>query len=433
MHDIRVIRENPDRFVTKLRDRGVEIDVAALLERDTRRRQLIREGETLQAERNSASKEIGKLKKAGEDASAAMEKVREMGNRVSEIEAEKSEVIAALDAELMNLPNLAHDSVPVGADERANPVLRTWGEVPAMNFEAQAHWDLADKLGIFEFERAAALSGAGFSCLTGQGARLSRALVQFMLDLHTTEHGYREIQPPLLVNSDALEGTGQLPKFADELYRVPEDGLWLIPTAEVPVTNLYRNSIIDEELPLSLTAQTPCFRREAGAAGKMTRGMNRLHQFDKVELVCFSKPEESFARLETLTGHAETVLQKLGLHYRVIELCTGDLGFSAAKTYDIELWAPGQDGWLEVSSCSCFEAFQARRAKIRYRDEDRKPALVHTLNGSGVAVPRLFVAILEQGQQEDGSVVLPEAIRPYMGGLERLTPPGATAAPEPTS
>ncbi len=423
MLDLRTLEQNPGEARQKWADRGVTVDVEALLALDARRRTLITEVEDLQRERNTSSKEIGKLKQAGEDASAAMAAVREIGQKISDLEKEKEEAATEVERMMLSLPNHAHESVPVGQSEADNPVIRTWGEPPSVPLEAKPHWELAAHLGIFEFERASAISGAGFSCLTGSGARLSRALVSFMLDIHTTEHGYREVLPPFLVNDDALKGTGQLPKFAEELYRIPEDGLWLIPTAEVPLTNLYREHIFtEEELPTQLTGVTPCFRREAGAAGKMTRGMNRLHQFDKVELVMFAKPEESYQRLEELTGHAETILQRLGLHYRVITLCTGDLGFSSAKTYDIELWAPGQEAWLEVSSCSNFEDYQARRAKIRFKEEGGKPQLVHTLNGSGVALPRLLVAILEQGQQEDGSVLIPEALRPYMGGMERITP-----------
>jgi seryl-tRNA synthetase len=422
MLDIRTLQANPERAKQKWASRGLDVDVDALLSLDERRRAVITEVEELQRTRNESSKQIGILKKAGEDAAEAMQAVREVGAKISELDKEKADVIEALESQLMSLPNFPHDTAPVGRSEADNPVIRSYGEPRAIDFEAKPHWELAEKLGIFEFERAAEISGAGFSCLAGAGARLSRALISFMLDLHTTEHGYREILPPYLVNDEALLGTGQLPKFADELYRVPEDGLWLIPTAEVPLTNLYRNHIFGaDDLPLNLTGHTPCFRREAGAAGKMTRGMNRLHQFDKVELVKFVKPADSYAELEKLTGHAEAVLQKLGLHYRVISLCTGDIGFSSAKTYDIELWAPGQEGWLEVSSCSNFEDYQARRAKIRYRNENGKPELVHTLNGSGVALPRLIVAILEQGQQEDGSIAIPEALRPYMGGLETIS------------
>lgn len=422
MLDIKTLRENPEAAKTKWASRGLDVDVQALLGLDERRRELITELEQLQYTRNASSKEIGLKKKAGEDASEAMAAVRAIGDQISALEKEKAEVIAQLDAQLLSLPNFPHASVPVGHSEADNPVIRTWGAPVAMDFEAKPHWELAEKLGIFEFERAAKLSGAGFACLTGAAARLSRGLISFMLDLHITEHGYTEVLAPYLVNDEALTGTGQLPKFAEELYRVPEDGLWLIPTAEVPLTNLYRDHIFDaDQLPVNLTGHTPCFRREAGAAGKMTRGMNRLHQFDKVEMVKFAKPSESYAELEKLTGHAEAVLQKLGLHYRVITLCSGDIGFSAAKTYDIELWAPGQQAWLEVSSCSNFEDFQARRAKIRYRNEQGKPEMVHTLNGSGVALPRLLVAILEQGQQADGSIVLPEAIRPYVGGMERIS------------
>ncbi|MGA0367866.1 MAG: serine--tRNA ligase [Kiritimatiellia bacterium] len=421
MLDLKFLREHPETAKAKWASRGLDVDVIGLLARDERRRELITELEQLQQTRNQSSKEIGLKKKAGEDASEAMAAVREIGEKISTLEKEKAKVMEELEAQLLSLPNFPHDSVPVGHSDADNPVIRSWGEPPAMDFAPKPHWELAEALGIFEFERAANLSGAGFSCLTGAAARLSRGLISFMLDLHTSEHGYTEVLPPYLVNDEALTGTGQLPKFAEELYRIPEDNLWLIPTAEVPLTNLYRDHIFAEgELPRNLTGHTPCFRREAGAAGKMTRGMNRLHQFDKVELVKFCKPEDSYAQLELLTSHAEKVLQKLGLHYRVITLCTGDLGFSSAKTYDIELWAPGQEAWLEVSSCSNFEDFQARRMKIRYRTEQGKPEILHTLNGSGVALPRLLVAILEQGQQEDGSILLPEALRPYLGGMEKI-------------
>lgn len=423
MLDIRTLRQDPETARARWASRGLQVDVDALLSLDDRRRAVITEVETLQRQRNEASKQIGQLKKAGQDATEAMQAVREIGDRISALDKERDAAEATLQDQLMHLPNFPHASVPVGADAEANPVLRSWGTPPLMDFDPKPHWDVAEALGIFEFQRAAAISGAGFACLTGMGARLSRALISFMLDLHTTAHGYTEVQAPFLVNDEALQGTGQLPKFAEELYRLPADGLWLIPTAEVPLTNLYKDQILEGPLPKRLTGYTPCFRREAGAAGKMTRGLNRLHQFDKVELVTFCIPEDSYAILEELTGHAEAVLQRLGLHYRVISLCTGDLGFSSAKTYDIELWAPGQQSWLEVSSCSNFEDYQARRARIRYRNEAGKPELVHTLNGSGVALPRLLVAILEQNQQADGSVRIPEALQPYLGGATHLVPP----------
>lgn len=420
MLDIRILRNDPENARAKWASRGLDVDVRALVALDDRRRALIAEVETLQRTRNEESKRIGQLKKAGQDASEAMQAVRGIGDKIHALDKEREAVENTLRDELLGLPNFPHDSVPVGSDASANPVIREWGDKPEFDFQPLPHWDIAEKLGIFAFDRVAAISGAGFACLTGDGARLSRALISFMLDLHTTRHGYTEVLAPYLVNDDALEGTGQLPKFAEELYKLPADGLWLIPTAEVPLTNLYRDSILEGDLPMNLTGHTPCFRREAGAAGKMTRGMNRLHQFDKVELVKFSKPEQSYDELEKLTGHAETVLKELGLCHRVITLCTGDLGFSAAKTYDIELYAPGQDAWLEVSSCSNFEDYQARRAKIRYRNEAGKPELVHTLNGSGVALPRLIVAILEQNQRADGSVEIPLALRPYLGGMESL-------------
>ncbi len=321
---------------------------------------------------------------------------------------------------LLSLPNVPHSSTPVGPNETANVVVREHGARPTFEFEPKSHMELGETLGLFDFPRGARMTGAGFPMFVGMGARLERALIQFMLDLHTTEHGYTEIAPPFVCNTAAMTGTGQLPKMAEDMYNVTADGLYLIPTAEVPVTNFFREEIIDRPLPICLTAYTPCFRREAGAAGKLTRGLLRVHQFDKVEMVKFVEPATSYGELEALLGNAETVLQRLGLHYRILELCTGDLSFAAAKCYDIELWAPGHDGWLEVSSCSNFEDFQARRAGIRYRDANGKAQFVHTLYGSGVALPRLVVALLENGQQPDGSVRLPEAIVPYMGGVDTL-------------
>ncbi len=422
MLDLKFIREAPETVKQGLADKQVDIDIDQLLAVDAERRNRIAEVELLKQERNARSKAIGSLMKERklEEVDSLKAEVRELGEKVDALDACQRALDIELDAVLLSLPNLAHASVPVGVDESANPVVRTYGEAPVFDFEAKSHWDLGEALGLIDFTRTAKFSGSGFLSLIGAGSQLSRGLVQFMLDLHTTEHGYTEVLPPFLVNSDAVTGTGQLPKFPEEMYRIESDDLWLIPTAEVPLTNLYRDEIMTEDLPVCLTGYTPCFRREAGAAGKMTRGMNRVHQFDKVELVKFVEPETSYDELEKLTTDAEAVLQKLGLHYRVIELCTGDLSFASAKTYDIELWAPGQETWLEVSSCSNFENFQARRASIRYRNEAGKVTFVHTLNGSGVALPRLMVAIMEQCQQADGSIIVPEALRNYVGGRERI-------------
>ena len=343
------------------------------------------------------------------------------GHRQDErFDEELREVEAHLKLNLLYIPNMPSDTTPIGESEDDNPVIRSWGEKVELGFEPKPHWELGADLGLFDLERGAKLSGSGFPLFTGKGAKLERALIQLMLDLHTEEHGYVEVATPFMCNEQTMTGTGQLPKFAEDMYTVPIDGLYLIPTAEVPVTNMYANEILDQELPIFHTAYTPCFRREAGSAGKDTRGLLRVHQFDKVEMVKFTTPETSEAEHETLTANAEAVLQKLGLHYQVIELCTADIGFSASKCYDIELWAPAQDKWLEVSSCSNFKDYQARRANIRYRDENGKPQFVHTLNGSGVALPRLVIAIMENNQNEDGSIDLPEVLWPYMGGLKKL-------------
>ncbi|AKJ65708.1 serine--tRNA ligase [Kiritimatiella glycovorans] len=422
MLDIKRIRKEPEEVRRRLASRGVAAALDPVLKLDEQRRTLISESEELKAERKRRSPEIGKLKKEGRDTRALQEEIRGMGDRIRALDEQCRGIEAELEQQLLSLPNLPHGSVPAGEDETANPEISRSGEIPPFAFEPRPHWDLGARLGILDLERGAKLSGSGFPLLIGAGARLSRALVQFMLDLHTTEHGYTEVAPPFVVNADCMTGTGQLPKFREDMYCTEGDELFLIPTAEVPLTNIYREEILEGPLPVRLTAYTPCFRREAGAAGRDTRGLIRVHQFDKVELVKFARPETSCEELELLRADAEAVLQKLGLTYRVIELCTGDLGFGAAKCYDIELWAPAQERWLEVSSCSNFEDFQARRARIRFRDGDGKPQLVHTLNGSGVALPRLIVAILEQNQREDGSVEVPGALRPYMGGMEWLTP-----------
>ncbi len=422
MLDLKRIRDSEAEVRAALQARNSSVDLDAILDVDRRRRQLLTEADALKNKRNVVSREVGQRKKAGEDISAIQAEMRALGDRIAEIDREAVALDEQLAGLLLTIPNVPHSSAPVGRDSSDNVVARTHGEARKFDFDPLPHWELGEKLGLLDFGRATKISGAGFICYTGLGARLERALINFMLDIHTREHGYTEVSPPFVVNTASMTGTGQLPKMKEDMYHVPSDDLWLVPTAEVPVTNLYRDETIQRPLPVCLTAYTPCFRREAGAAGRDTRGMIRVHQFDKVELVKFVEPSTSYDELEKLVANAETILQRLGLHYRVLQLCTGDLSFAAAKCYDIELWAPGQKGWLEVSSCSNFEDFQARRAGIRYKQPNGKAALVHTLNGSGVALARLFVAILENGQQADGSVVLPEAIRPYMGGLERLTP-----------
>lgn len=421
MLNIKTIREREQDVRNALGLRGIGGDIDTILECDQLRRKLISEVESLKQQRNAESKEIGKLRKQGLDASEKQAEVRQIGERIKELDDQVRDVEAKQKAALLLIPNLPHSSVPVGKDETENQYPRSWGAIPVYNFEPKKHWELAAEMGLIDFERGAKITGTGFPVYCGSGARLQRALIQFMLDVHVTEHGYKEIQPPYVCNADSMTGTGQLPKMAEDMYHCEVDDLYLIPTAEVPVTNLYREEIIQDALPILLTAYTPCFRREAGAAGRENRGLNRLHQFDKVEMVKFVEPATSYDELELLLANAEDILQRLKLPYRICELCTGDLSFAAAKCYDIELWAPGQEIWLEVSSCSNFEDFQARRANIRYRDSDGKPQFVHTLNGSGVALPRLMVAIMENYQQEDGSILIPEVIRPYMGGMERIT------------
>src|SRR5215469_9603581 len=427
MLDLNFVRENLPVVEEKLRQRGM--DPAAVFKDfravDTHRRQAITEAETSKAQRNKASEEIAKLKKAGQDATAAMAQTKELREKISELEKTASELDARLREILAGIPNLPHSGVPVGHSADDNVEVRRWGTAPKFAFTPKPHWDLGPELGILDLERAVKLTGARFAVYWDLGAKLERALANFMLDLHTREHGYTEVLPPYLVNSDSMYGTGQLPKFAADSFRVPhgEKDLWLVPTAEVPVTNLYRDETLDgARLPISLTAYTPCFRSEAGSYGKDVRGIIRQHQFQKVELVKFSRPEDSYEQLEKLTHDAEEILQKLGLHYRVVTLCTADIGFSSAKTYDLEVWLPGQQLYREISSCSNFEAFQARRANIRFRGEGKsKSSFVHTLNGSGLAIGRTWLAILENYQQADGSVLIPEALRPYMG-TDRILP-----------
>jgi len=426
MLDLNFVRDNLPRVEEMLRQRGM--DPAAVLrdfrEVDSERRHAITEAETMKARRNKASEDIAKLKKSGQDASAAMAETKELREQIQAREKTAADLDERLRAILSGIPNVPHSSVPVGHSAEENVEVRRWGQPPQFDFAAKPHWELGEQLGVLDLERAAKLTGARFAVYWDLGAKLERALANFMLDLHTREHGYTEVLPPYLVNSDSMYGTGQLPKFAADLFRVPhgEKDLWLIPTAEVPVTNLYRDEILDlARLPISLAAYTPCFRSEAGSYGKDVRGIIRQHQFQKVELVKFARPETSYDEHEKLTRDAETVLQKLGLPYRVMVLCTRDMGPSSAKTYDIEVWLPGQQLFREISSCSNFEAYQARRANIRYKPEGKnKTEFVHTLNGSGLAVGRTWVAIVENYQQADGSVVIPEALRAYIGA-ERIT------------
>ncbi len=426
MLDLSFVRDNLPLVEEKLRQRGMrpaEVlkDFAQV---DAQRRQAITSAETMKAQRNRATEEIAKLKKSGQDAAGLIAETKELREQVEELGKAAEEYETRLQQILVGIPNIPHPSVPVGKTADDNVEVRRWGTPPKFDFNPKPHWEIGEQLGVLDLERAAKLSGARFAVYWDLGARLERALANFMLDLHTREHGYTEVLPPYLVNSDSMYGTGQLPKFAADSFRVPhgDKDLWLIPTAEVPVTNLYRNEVLEAaRLPVSLTAHTSCFRSEAGSYGKDVRGIIRQHQFQKVELVKFARPEDSYEQLEKLTHDAEEVLQKLGLHYRVVALSTGDMGFSAAKTYDIEVWLPGQQLFREISSCSNFESFQARRANIRYRPEGKnKTEFVHTLNGSALAVGRTWVAIVENYQQADGSVLIPDALRQYMG-TDRLT------------
>src|SRR5882724_2727651 len=426
MLDLNFVRDNLPLVEEKVRQRGM--DPAQVLKDfhhvDTERRQAITEAETMKARRNRASEDIAKLKKSGQDASAQMAETKELREKIQDREKTTGELEQRLQEIMAGIPNLPSDTVPPGKSAEDNVEVRRWGAAPKFDFTAKPHWELGEQLGILDMERAVKLTGARFAVYWDLGARLERALANFMLDLHTREHGYTEVLPPYLVNSDSMYGTGQLPKFAADLFRVPhgEKDLWLIPTAEVPVTNLYRDETLEAtRLLVCLTAYTPCFRSEAGSYGKDVRGIIRQHQFQKVELVKFAHPDTSYEELEKLTRNAEQVLQKLDLHYRVMALCTGDMGFSSAKTYDIEVWLPGQQVFREISSCSNFESFQARRANIRFKPEGKgKTEVVHTLNGSALAVGRTWLAILENYQQADGSVIIPEALRPYMG-TDRIT------------
>ena len=425
MLDIKYIREHPDVVLKSLAARNnTSLNLDDVLEKDAARRAILHEAEQVRAEQNRASEEIGRLKKAKEDAADAIASMQEVSKKAKALTEQAKVAEEALNEVILGFPNLLHESVPTGKDEADNRLERTWGDVPQFGFEVKDHIDLGEALGLFDFATAAKLARSRFNLSKGPGARLERALINFMLDIQTEEHGYTEILPPFMVNSSTMQGTGQLPKFAEDLFRLEGDyDLWLIPTAEVPLTNIHAGEILQEgQLPICYTAYTPCFRSEAGSHGKDTRGMLRQHQFNKVEMVKFTKPEDSFDELEKLTANAETILQRLEIPYRVVTLCSGDTGFSAAKTYDIEVWLPGQDTYREISSCSNCTDFQARRANIRYRNPDRKkPEFVHTLNGSGIAVGRTVIAVLENNQNEDGSINIPKALQPYMGGLERIT------------
>jgi seryl-tRNA synthetase len=425
MLDLRFVRENIELITEKMADRGEAFDPVEFLYWDGERKRLLQQLETLRAERNRASGQVAALKKQGKDSEVEIAKMKEVSDRIKELDEEVEKCKGRLEEILLQIPNLPHPTVPPGRGSEDNREVRRWGTPPSFDFEPKPHWEIGDALDVIDLGRATKIAGARFPLLKGEGALLERALINFMLDLHTKEHGYTEVFPPLLVNRASMTGTGQLPKFEADLFRTCEDDLFLIPTAEVPMTNIHREEILDgRELPLKYAAYTPCFRREAGSYGKDTRGLIRQHQFNKVELVKFTAPEDSYEELEKLLADAERVLQRLGIPYRVVVLCVGDLGFAAAKTYDIEVWLPSQRCYREISSCSNFEEFQARRASIRYRPDGARGKLeyVHTLNGSGLAVGRTLVAILENFQQADGGVLIPEALRRYMGGLERISP-----------
>jgi seryl-tRNA synthetase len=422
MLDVKLLRENLDQVKARMETRGAAIDWDAFTATDRERRDALAHIERLKEKKNRLSGEIGKLKKSGADASALMREGEEVSAAIHSAEGPLAEVEKRFEQFILSLPNLPHPTVPVGTTEADNKEVRRWGDPPQFGFAPKNHWDVGEELGILDFERAAKIAGARFAVLSGAGARLERALINFMLDLHTNENGYREMLPPALANRSALIGTGQLPKFEEDLFRLARGEYFLIPTAEVPLTNLHRDEMLDlEQLPIKYVAYTPCFRSEAGSYGKDVRGLIRQHQFNKVEMVKFAEPENSYIELESMVQNAEAVLRRLGIPYRVVELCTGDLGFGSAKTYDLEVWLPGQNTYREISSCSNCEDFQARRANIRYRkDRKARPSFVHTLNGSGLAVGRTLVAVLENYQQKDGTVVIPDVLRPYMGGLERI-------------
>ena len=417
MLDMKFVRENPELVMDAMRKRNANVNLDEFLELEKKRRELTLQVEALKSQRNAASQEIGKMKKAGENADAQMAEVRALGDKIAEDDKELKDIEARLKEILMTIPNMPAADTPVGSSDADNPVVRTWREPAKFAFEPQAHWDIGEKLNILDVERAGKVSGARFTFYRGLGSRLERSVINFFLDIHTGENGYTEFFPPFIVNKDSMQGTGQLPKFAEDMFKLEGLDYYLIPTAEVPITNLHRDEILSgDDLPLYYTAYSACFRAEAGSAGRDTRGLIRQHQFNKVELVKFTKPEDSWDELEKLTANAEKVLQLLELPYRVVRLCTGDIGFSSAETYDLEVWLPAANCYREISSCSNFLDFQARRANIRFRrDTKSKPEFVHTLNGSGVAVGRTVAAILENYQQADGSVIVPKVLRPYMG------------------
>jgi seryl-tRNA synthetase len=424
MLDLKFIRSNLNRVKEMIEDRGYDLDISVFESIDNRRRELLPHLENLRHRRNSVSQQIADMKKQGRDASDFIREMKSVSAEIKEKEAGLASIEEELTPFLMLIPNMPDESVVIGTDEKDNPVIRTWGKKRERNFDPLAHWEIGERLGILDFACAAKIAGSRFTLYRGAGAMLERALINFMLDVHTKEHGFTEVLPPFMVNAASMTGTGQLPKFEADLFKISDWDLYLIPTAEVPVTNIHRDEILKEEaLPIYYVAYTPCFRSEAGSYGKDTRGLIRQHQFNKVELVKFSRPSDSYAELETLTENAEEILKRLDLPYRVVSLCTGDLGFSAAKTYDLEVWLPGQNLFREISSCSNFGDFQARRANIRYKKKGASGTqLVHTLNGSGLAVGRTLVAILENYQLKDGSVAIPEALRPYMGGMESIKP-----------
>jgi len=419
MLDIKILRTEPERIVNALKARNNDLDITPAIELDKKRREVLTVVEKMKAEQNEITKKIPAMKKAGENTDAVFAEMKELSDKIKELDSEVSEIDEELRNFMLRIPNIPNASVPVGLDDSENVEVRRWGEPKKKDFEEKAHWDLGTDLDILDFDRGAKIAGTRFTVYKGLGARLERAVIQYFLDTHTETSGYTEIMPPYMVNRASMTGTGQLPKFEEDAFNVRNNDYFLIPTAEVPVTNIHRDEILSyEDMPKYFTAYTPCFRAEAGSAGRDTRGLIRNHQFDKVELVKLALPENSYDELETLTADAEAILKALGIPYRVIELCTGDIGFSSAKTYDIEVWMPSYNRYVEISSCSNFEDYQARRANLRFRDKDGVVKYVHTLNGSALAVGRTFAAILENYQNEDGSVTIPEVLRPYMGGIE---------------
>ncbi len=421
MLDIKRIRRNPEEVVELLKRRNSDLSLDKVLELDKKRRELLVKVEEMKAKQNAESKQVPILKKEGKDVTLILEDMKKLAEEVKLLDAEVKVVDEEIEETLMAIPNTPNSDIAIGKSDEDNNEIRRWGEPRKFDFEIKAHWDLGVDLNILDFERATKITGTRFSMFKGLGARLERAIAQYMLDMHVFEHGFTEIAPPFMVNADSMRGTGQLPKFEEDMFKLNQKDYYLIPTAEVPVTNMYRDEVIDEkDLPIYMTAYTPCFRAEAGSAGRDTRGLIRNHQFDKVEMVMYTTPEESYKKLEELTSFAENVLKGLGLPYRVVELCTGDIGFSSAKTYDLEVWMPSYGRYVEISSCSNFEDFQARRANIKYRNDNKKLEFIHTLNGSGLAVGRTFAAILENYQLADGTVVIPEALRQYMRGMEKI-------------